>query len=153
MKPFLSAAILFAASAAAAAPASAEHWTAGTESNRSAFAGATMRLELGGARRAAPEARLGIGLHHAQRSASGAWLGSRVSPLALAVGVADRRLELFSGGVTLPQAKRRLGMAGDSTPWLVAGGVAAGVLAIVLLTGDDEDDDGPCPPGVEVCAF
>ncbi|MFN3389149.1 MAG: hypothetical protein ACK40O_09455 [Allosphingosinicella sp.] len=151
MKPFLSVAFLVAASAAAAAPAAAEPWIAGTD--RSAFAGATIRLELGGARRAAPEARLGIGLHHTQRSASGAWLGSQVSPLALSFGVADRRLEFFPGGAALPQAKRRLGLAGESTPWLVAGGVAAGVLAIVLLTGDDDEKDGPCPPGVEVCAF
>lgn len=124
-----------------------------SEHRQAAFAGATLRLPFGGSARAAPEARLGIGLSHYRGDGSG-FLTSRGGPsLAIATGVSRQRVELFVGGQSLADIERRLGAGGSSTTTLlVIGGLAAGAAALVLLL-DGDDDDGPCPPGVEVCAF
>lgn len=142
---------------AGAAPALAQdvNRAAGFHPRPSAFTGATLRMEFGASRRAAPEARLGVGMLRERRDAAGFYLGSKVSPLTFALGAEDGQAEFFAGSEPLSRSRSRLGMAEGSSPLLLLGGIAAGAVAIVLLTGgDDEDeDDGPCPPGVEVCAF
>ena len=151
------AAPLGAALLAGAAPASAQdvNRAAGFHSAPSAFAGATLRLELGASRKAAPEARLGVGIARERRDAAGGYLGTKVSPLTFALGAEDGRAGFFAGNEPLSRTRSRLGMAEGSSPLLLLGGIAAGAVAIVLLTGGDgeDEDDGPCPPGVEVCAF
>lgn len=112
-------------------------------------------MELRASRRAAPEASLGVGMLRERRDAAGGYLGTKFSPLTFAVGTRDGRAELFVAGEPLSRAQPRLRVAGESGPLLLLGGIAAGAVAIVLLTGDDDADEngGPCPPGVEVCAF
>ena len=129
-----------------------------SELRRVAFAGATVRLELGGRASARPEARLGLGLVDYRRGRSGADAGRAPPALSIAAGLEGGRLEFLAAGERLSQVQRRLGLAGSgSTALLLVGGLAAGALAVVLLTdgGDDDDDNigNPCPPGVEVCAF
>ena len=123
------------------------------EQHRAAFAGATLRLPFGGRTAPVPEARLGIGLSSYRRDGSGALLARGGPALAVGPGLAEGRLQLFVGGESVAQIERRLGARGSTrTVLLVAGALAAGAAAVVLLT-DGEDDDGPCPPGVEVCVF
>lgn len=138
--------IAMAASPAAAAEDPRFGGTA--ERHRAAFAGATFRLPLGGPAAAAPEARLGIGFADYSRDGTGALVGGGHA-LPLQAGMSDGRLRLFVGGERLSRLERRLGVTDGETALLAAGGLAAGVLAVVLLSGGGED--GPCPPGVEVC--
>jgi hypothetical protein len=129
-------------------------WISGAEQHRPAFAGATLRMELGGRQALAPEARLGIGFLQERRGSTGGYAGRTVSHLPIALGVADGRLQLSTGDERLTKSRERLGLAGDSTVLIVAGGVAAALVAVLLLTNrDDKTATGPCPPGVEVCAF
>ena len=134
-----------------AAPAAGNPWEP-AEQHRAAFAGATVRLPLGGRSTPVPEARLGVGFSHYQRDGGG-FMVSRDGPaLPVATGFSGGRLELFIGGRSLEQLERehRLG-ARSTTFMLVIGGLAAGAAAVLLLT-DGDQEDGPCPPGVEVCA-
>ena len=135
-----------------AAPAAGNNWEM-SEQHRAAFAGATVRIPLGGRSAPAPEARLGVGFSHYRLDGSG-FLASRDGPaLQIATGFSGERLDLFVAGRSLAELERehRLG-AGSSTVVLVIGALAAGAAAVVLLT-DGDSEDGPCPPGVEVCAF
>ena len=154
MTKFAHIAAIAAATAGFAAPAAAAEnfpWTQDTVRERSAFAGASVRLPLGARRNAAPEARLGVGFHHSRHDPAGS-IGATPPTMALAVGFDGGRLELLAGGERLAQVERRLGLA-DSSKLLLVGGLVAGVAAVVLLAdgGDDDDEEGPCPPGVEVC--
>jgi hypothetical protein len=129
-------------------------WLSGAQEYRSAFAGATLRVDMRGSRASAPEARLGIGFVQGQPGSTGGYSGRTVSSLPIALGVADRRLHLFAGNERLTKSRERLGLAGDSTALFVAGGVAAALVAVLVLTNRDKDShSGPCPPGVEVCTF
>jgi hypothetical protein len=147
---------LAATAATIAAPASAAagpldvHEPA--EQQRAAFAGAVLRLGLDGRGMPAPSARLGIGFTRYDRSSGGAWIGRSGAALPLEAGLSGGRPELFVAGQRLAQIERRLDAAGSNTAaLLVIGALAAGGAALVLLS--DGDDDNPCPPGVEVCAF
>jgi hypothetical protein len=134
-----------------AAPAAGNPWEA-AEQHRAGFAGATLRLSLGGRSATVPEARLGVGFSHYRRDGGG-FMVSRDGPeLPVATGFSGGRLEFFVGGRSLVQLERehRLG-ARSTTFMLVIGGLAAGAAAVLLLT-DRDQQDGPCPPGVEVCA-
>ena len=134
-----------------AAPAASNGWET-TEQHRAAFAGATVRLSLGGRSAPVPEVRLGVGFSQYRRD-GGDFLVSRDGPtLPIATGLSGGHLDLFVGGRSLAGLEReyRLG-AGSSTVVLVIGALAAGAAAVVLLT-DEGSEDGPCPPGVEVCA-
>ena len=133
------------------APAAGNIWET-SEQHRAAFAGATVRIPLGGRSAPVPEARLGVGFSHYRLDGSG-FLVSRDGPaLPIATGFSGGRFDLFVAGRSLAELQRehRLG-AGSSTVVLVIGALAAGAAAVVLLT-DDDSEDGPCPPGVEVCA-
>lgn len=123
------------------------------EQHRSTFAGATVRLELGGRQAPPAEARLGIGFVQDRRNSGGEYVGRSVAGMPIALGVANRQLQLFAGGEELSQSQKRLRFTGETPALLVLGGVAAGVIAVILLTDGDDDDDAtsPCPPGVEVC--
>lgn len=122
------------------------------EQHRAAFAGATLRLTLDGRGRSAPQARLGIGFTQYGRDGSGMLVARGAPRLPLEAGIATGRLQLFVGGEPASRIERRLSANGRTTALFVVGGLAVGALAIVLLASGD-DDDGPCPPGVEVCAF
>lgn len=124
----------------------------GIERHRAAFAGASLRLELGGPRAKAPAARLGIGYSDYRRDATG-FVVSRGGPtLPVEAGLADGRVQLFIGRERFSGLDRRLGAAGSTKKTLfVLGGIAVGAAAALLLL-DGDDDDNPCPPGVEVCA-
>lgn len=154
MKGFtLCAACVAAATLAPDRAAAAEDFRArgGLEQHRAAFAGATLRLELGGRAAAAPEARLGIGFSPYQRDSAGFVARSGGPSLPLEAGLADGRLHVFVGGERLSRLEHRLGAAGASrTTLFLLGGLAVAAAAGVLLLGGD-DDDNPCPPGVEVC--
>jgi len=155
MKRFAWVVAVTAAIAASPTPASSASNIgpiAGSEQNRAAFAGATVRVELGGRSAAAPEARLGLGLLQDRRNPASGIVSRTVSRMPIAIGAADGRLQFFSGGEQLSKSQARLGLSGESTALLVAGGIAAGVLVVLLLAKkDDEDKRSPCPPGVEVC--
>ena len=131
--------------------AAAEDISGGVERHRAAFAGATLRLELGGRAAKAPEARLGIGFSAYQRDAAG-FVTSRGGPiLPIEAGLRQGRVTLFVGGERFSGLERRLGAAGSTkTVLLVVGGLALAAGAAILLLDKDEED-GPCPPGVEVC--
>ena len=146
-------AALAAASAGFAAPAAAaDTRDRETTRERAAFAGASVRLPLGGRRSAAPEARLGVGFYPSRHDPAGGMIGATVPALPLAFGFGGGRPELLAGGERLSEIERRLGLGKSSTTLLLLGGIAAGVAAVVLLAdGDDDDEDSPCPPGVEVC--
>lgn len=77
-------------------------------------------------------------------------MGRTVSEIPFAFGLVGGRFEMFAGGKRLSGAERRLGLTDDSTALLVIAEIAAGVLAVVLLTDDDGHDEtaNPCPPGV-----
>ena len=122
------------------------------EQHRAAFAGATLRLTLDGRGRTAPQARLGIGFTQYGRDGSGALVARGAPRLPLEAGIATGRLQFYVGGEPASRIERRLAADGTTTALFVVGGLAVGALAIVLLASED-DDDGPCPPGVEVCAF
>ncbi len=148
------ASLVIVATANPALAAESYRWTAGSEQHRSTFVGATVRVGLGQRKAPAAQARLGIGFVQDRRDSAGEYAGRSITGMPLALGVADRRLQLFAGGVKLSQSQKRLGLTGETTALLAIGGIAAGVIAVILLTGDDDDDDAnPCPPGVEVCAF
>ena len=148
----------FAAGAAAATLASGPAAAAedvrthsGLEQHRAAFAGATVRVDLGGRAAKTPQARLGIGFSPYQRDAVGFPVRSGGPTLPIAAGLASGRVQLFVGRERLSRLERRLGASGSRTTLLVIGGLAVGAAAAVLLL-DGDDNDGPCPPGVEVCA-
>jgi hypothetical protein len=148
--------VLCAACAAAAlawAPAAARDVQArdGVERHRAAFAGAVLRLELGGRRAKAPQARLGIGFSDYRRDPAGFLAISGGPRLPLEAGLAGGRLQWFVGGERASQLDRRLGAGSTKKTLLVVGGIAVGAAAAFLLL-DGDGDDGPCPPGVEVCA-
>jgi hypothetical protein len=145
-----------AAAALGSGPAAARDVQArdGVEPHRAAFAGAVLRLELGGRRARAPEARLGIGFNDYRRDPAGFLAASGGPRLPLEAGLAGGRLQWFVGGERASQLDRRLGASGSTRKTLfVVGGIAVGAAAaFLLLDGDGDGDDGPCPPGVEVCA-
>jgi hypothetical protein len=145
----LAAAMLNAAPAVAADDMRAQSFVV----HRAAVVGGVVRLDLGARSRSAPEARMGIGMTQYQRDGTGALVSLDGPRMPVTAGLAGGRLQLFVGGETLPELERRMRLTGGSAPLLILGGVAVGVLAVVLLTGDDDEADGPCPPGVEVCAF
>jgi len=147
------AAVAAVAGLAAAPVAAAEILRSATagEERRAAFAGATLRFDLGGPTAAAPHARLGVGQLRYQRDGSGAFASQGGPGLPIAAGFVQGRLNLFVGGEPLSRIERRLNVTGSTTTLLLIGGIAAGAIAVALLV--DGDDDGPCPPGVEVCAF
>lgn len=141
-----------AAATLGSGPAAAQDARGGLEQHRAAFAGATLRLELGGRAAKAPEARLGIGFSDYRRDASGFVAASGGPRLPIEAGLAAGRVQLFIGGERLSRLDRRLGAAGSTKKTLlVVGGIALGAAAAVLLL-DGDGDDNPCPPGVEVCA-
>lgn len=149
---------LFAACAAAsilaAGPAAAAEDVqarTGFEQHRAAFAGATLRLELGGRRARAPQARLGIGFNAYRRDSAGFLQSSGVPRLPIEAGLAQGRVKLFVGGESLSGLERRLDAGSSRTTLFAIGGLAVGAAALVLLMDGDDGDDGPCPPGVEVC--
>lgn len=146
---------LYAACVAAATfgsgPAAAQEARGALEQHRAAFAGAVLRLEFGGRAARGPEARLGVGFSDYRRDAAEFVTASGGPRLPVEAGLANGRLELFLGREPLSRLDRRLGAAGSTTKTLLAvGGIAVGAAAAVLLL-DGDGDDGPCPPGVEVC--
>lgn len=154
MKGYALCAACVAAATLACGPASAQDVQArdGVERHRAAFAGATVRLELGGPRvRRAPQARLGIGFSDYRRDSAGFISPGGGPRLPLQAGLADGRVQWFVGGERASRLDRRLGAGSTKKTLLVIGGIAVGAAAALLLL-DGDGDDGPCPPGVEVCA-
>ena len=147
------AAVAAVAGLAASPAAAAEDLRSATtgEQHRAAFAGATLRFDLGGPSAAAPQARLGVGLMRYRRDGSGALANQGGPDLPIATGFVQGRPNLLVGGQPLSRIERRLNVTGSTTTLLLIGGIAAGAIAVALLVHGD--DDGPCPPGVEVCAF
>lgn len=141
----LSAALSLSASPAAGFPMDGSPFDRQT----GAFAGGTLRLDFGARR--SPTARLGIGFEHSYRDATGA-VARRVQPPGIELGLRGGRPELFVSGHSVRDVERRLGAAGSTGTLLVIGGLAVGAAAVVVLTSGDDENDGPCPPGVEVCA-
>ncbi|MDP8993940.1 MAG: hypothetical protein M3N07_02995 [Pseudomonadota bacterium] len=144
---FVSAALILSASPALAADAA--QLQPGLERHSGAFVGATLRFDFG--RRSAPAARLGIGFAHSYSDPAGAVV-ARSQASALEIGLSSGRPELFVGGARVRDLERRLGATGSTTTLLVLGGLAVGAAALVMLSDDEDERDGPCPPGVEVCA-
>jgi len=142
------AAVMSAPASAAELPRTIDH----SEQRQAAFAGAAVRLEFGGRTAAAPEARLGIGFSRYQRGGPGAFTSRTGPQLPLEIGLFEGRPTFFVGGERASRMNQRLGFGNSTTPLLLVGGLAVGVLAVVLISGDD-DDANTCPPGVEVCAF
>ena len=115
------------------------------EQRSGAFAGATFTLRLGGKSERSSPARLGFGVSRVQlRSASVARV-DRIQTPGLELALAGGKPRLMIGGESARAAKTRLGMSSTTTTLLVAAGVAVALFGIMELTGDDDDEDGPCP--------
>ncbi|HEX8526364.1 hypothetical protein [Allosphingosinicella sp.] len=125
----------------------------GLERRSGAFVGGSFRIDLGPRATACRSARIGLGMIHSFSDSTGA-VRNRLSGSAVELGLSRGRPELFFGGRSLSEAERRLGVRGSSTtPVLIAGAVAVGVGAFLILSrGSDDGPANPCPPGVEVCA-
>ena len=113
-----------------------------------AFAGAQLKLALGGKERAVPTARLQLGMTQRYQG-PGATAPSRsfdVSALELGLATTGKPM-LLVGGQDTSALKRRLGVNGSTnTTLLIAGGVALAVVAVLLITADGSNAE-PCIPG------
>jgi hypothetical protein len=110
-----------------------------------AFAGASLRLPLGGGAAAKPSTRLQLTTVHYRADRRSSFLrGHRSAGLEL--GMADgRKPALFLMGEDVAQMKRRLGIGSGSTPLYILGGVAVAVAAAVLLLDGDGSSGEPQP--------
>jgi hypothetical protein len=145
--------ILAAAASVAATPAMAtDLHTLYGERRSGATAGAYLEIPFGGSRSGKPGAGLQLKMTHDYRDAvaqTAPVLQAKALDLRL---VGDKEITLYLAGapITGEQAKPRL--AGGEIIGLAV--VAAAVVGtVILLRAFKEDDESPCPPGVEVCAF
>ena len=104
-----------------------------------AFAGASIRLPLGGKQRARPSARLQLGMVH------GAGTARQIPAGGVELGLTGRgRPEMFVGGQSTRELRERMKLSGSTgdTVWVVFG-VALLVVGVYVITNlDDLGDDG-----------
>jgi hypothetical protein len=140
---------LFAAQPAFAAEDLRE--PAGAERYRALFAGAQLRLDLGGGTDRARTPRLELGVGQGVTGRSG-FRGAFQLSSGLDLGEARAKPSLYLSGQPIDRLDRRLGVAPGAA---IAIGVAALAGAAVAASsgggGVEERRRSPCPPGVEVC--
>ena len=118
---------------------------AGAAERRSgSFAGAHVKVGLGGGAQTKASARLQLGFRHVYRDAQSSAPSMTRNAAVMEIG-ASRNFKpaVYVAGQELSATGRRLGAKGGTAPLLIAGGVvlaAVVVLAVVAASSDDE----PC---------
>jgi hypothetical protein len=115
------------------------------ERRSGAFAGATLKVMMANSPRKAPAAHFGLGVSqfHEWTGSAGAAKRMQTPGVELRLSSTGKPL-LMVGGQNSASMKQRLGLASSTgTILLVVGGIAAAVLAVSLLS--DDDDDRSCP--------
>jgi hypothetical protein len=100
-----------------------------------AFAGMSLRLPVGEARRARPTARLQFTTSYAVRDArTGSTATFRAPGLEIGAGKAGKAA-FFLNGEKAADVQGRMGLGGTGTTLLVVGGVLLGVVVVALAAG------------------
>lgn len=120
------------------------------EQRSAGFAGAQIRMPLGGKSAAKPTARLQLGMTHSSRPMDFAAPARTYRVSALELGASHGgKPNLYVGGQRASDVQKRLGARGDSgTTLLIVGGVVVGLAILALIASAADDDEqcflGPC---------
>lgn len=121
------------------------------EGKPAAFAGAIVRLELDGRRRAKPTARLQLGMIGRSQEAALSSTGTRNARAGLELGLTSvGRPDLYVGGQPVGQMRERLNLQGSTgTTVAIIFGVALLAVGVLVITNlDGLGDSGSKPAGV-----
>lgn len=111
-----------------------------------AFAGANLRLSLGGTERAKPSARLQLTTIHSYEDRQSASPTRTYRAAGLELGMAGTKNPgFFMMGQDVSQLKRKLGVNGSSSTLWIIGGIALAGAAAFLLFADDGNNAQPQP--------
>ena len=120
----------------------------GPDYRRGAFAGATLKIPMGGNDRTTPRTHFGLGISqvYARTSSAGATQRLQIPGMEVRLTATGKPLLMIAGQNTA-SIKRQLGVANSTkTALLVVGGVAVAALAATLLSNDSNDsEDRSCP--------
>lgn len=104
------------------------------ERQSAVFAGGSLTIPLGEARTRRPRARLQLSTIHTSRDVQSASPQRTYVTQGVELGLSRAgAIDLYIGGRNSEELERRLGVRGDTTTWIIVGGVAVAVIVLVAL--------------------
>lgn len=104
------------------------------ETRTAVFAGGSLTLPFGQSRSSRPRARLQLSTIHTSRDVQSTSPQRTYVAPGLELGLSrSAGLDFSLGGRSSRELERRLGAKGDTTTWIIVGGIAVAVIVVVAL--------------------